>query len=246
MTPELTPLPPPSEPDPVFWGWLDVALFLGAVLPSLLIAGYLTRGLLKLIGAKPMGAVSLLVAQFVAYALLFLALYGVLKLKYGRPFWSSLGLTSIPKAVLRRAILIGPLLAIAVSLGGIVLQTPETENPMMKLLQDRSSIVVVGVFAVTFGPLAEELIFRGFLQPLLQRTFGIIGGIFCACVVFALLHGPEYGWTWQHVVLLTLASAVFGWTRYRTGSTTPAVLMHSVYNFTIFTAFLIGKDLPGQ
>jgi len=68
MTPEVTPLAPPPEPepDPVFWGWVDVAMFIGAVLPALVIAGLLTRGLLGLIGAKPMGAVSLLVAQFVA------------------------------------------------------------------------------------------------------------------------------------------------------------------------------------
>ena len=63
---------------------------------------------------------------------------------------------------------------------------------MQELLRDRLSIASIGFFAITLGPLCEELVFRGFLQPLLIRTFGVAAGILLCAVPFALLHGPQY------------------------------------------------------
>jgi hypothetical protein len=104
------------------------------------------------------------------------------------------------------------------------------------LLRDRTSLALVGVFAVTLGPLCEELIFRGFLQPLLARTLGAAAGVVVTAAVFALPHGPQYAWSWQHVLLITLAGAVFGWVRHRSGSTMAAAVMHAGYNLVFFAA----------
>lgn len=240
-------IPAAEQPDdPIFWGYVDFAIFLGMVLPAVFAAAAVTRLLFLLAGGTPKApAVPLLIPQFLAYGLLFLALYLVFKLKYDRPFWRSLGFLRPPGGY-SRDLFVGPLLALGVALGGVVLRTPDVDNPMTQLLKDPVSIVLVGLFAVTLGPLCEELIFRGFLQPLLQRTFGTVAGIFGASLLFSLLHGPQYAWSWRHVLLLVLASAVFGWTRYRTGSTAAAALMHAAYNLTFFTFFVLGKDLPGQ
>jgi membrane protease YdiL (CAAX protease family) len=107
-----------------------------------------------------------------------------------------------------------------------------------RLLRDRWSILLVGTFAVTLGPLAEELIFRGFLQPLAVRSFGQWAGITLASAPFALLHGPQYAWNWQHMLLLFLASFVFGYTRHRTGSTAASTVVHATYNLTFFVGYL--------
>ena len=240
-------IPIDAQPeDPVFWGYQDLAIFLGMVLPAIVAAAAATHLFFLFLGGAPKApAVPLLIPQFLAYGLLFLALYLLFKLKYGRPFWSSLGFLRPPGGFSRETVT-GPLLALAVALGGVVLRTPDIDNPMTMLLKDPVSIALVGLFAVTLGPLCEELIFRGFLQPLLQRTFGAIAGIFGASFLFALLHGPQYGWSWRHVLLLILASAVFGWSRHRTGSTAAAALMHAAYNFTFFLFFVLGKELPGQ
>jgi len=53
--------------------------------------------------------------------------------------------------------------------------------------------LLIGVFGVTIGPLCEELIFRGFLMPLLTRSFGALPAS-AAAVPFALMHGEEYAW----------------------------------------------------
>ena len=90
------------------------------------------------------------------------------------------------------------------------------------------------------GPVCEELAFRGFLMPLLVRSFGWVAGIIGAALPFALLHGDQYSWTWQYIVLVAFAGMVFGWVRYRTGSTMASALMHSTYNATFYAAYVIG------
>src|SRR5205807_2006452 len=80
------------------------------------------------------------------------------------------------------------LLAFGVVLVGRLLQTPDVNTPMKQLLSDRSSVLLIAIFAVTLGPLCEELAFRGFLQPLLVRSFGPVPGVILGAVPFGLLH----------------------------------------------------------
>ena len=134
----------------------------------------------------------------------------------------------------------GPALALAVAALGQALRTPMIETPFRKFLQDPLSLALFGVFSTLLGPVCEELAFRGFLMPLLVRSFGAATGIIVSAIPFALLHGDQYSWTWQYIVLILLAGAVFGWIRYRSDSTFASSLMHSTYNLTFYIAFLAG------
>jgi hypothetical protein len=139
----------------------------------------------------------------------------------------------------------GPALALLVASLGVVLQTPEIQMPIKDLFTDRFSIALVAVFATTLGPLCEELAFRGFLLPLVARSLGPAAGVLIAALPFAILHGPQYSWSWRHILLIALAGMVFGWMRLRSRSTLAATLMHAGYNFTFFSAYLFqAKDLP--
>jgi membrane protease YdiL (CAAX protease family) len=106
------------------------------------------------------------------------------------------------------------------------------------MFQDRPTIIVFAIFVVILGPLCEELAFRGFLLPLLIRSFGAAFGIITTGLLFGCLHGYEYSWSWRHVLLISAAGAIFGWVRHRTGSTAAATYVHSTYNLTQFIAFL--------
>ena len=99
--------------------------------------------------------------------------------------------------------------------------------------------MLVAFFAVVLGPVFEELLFRGFLLPLLQRALGAWLGILLAAAGFALLHGAQYQWSWKHLLLVGLAGAAFGLARYKTGSTAAAALLHGGYNLTFFVGYLI-------
>lgn len=233
------PLEPRGPQDP-FWSWQDALLLAALALPCAFLAIALTQGFFMLLGPPANEALRALSLQFAAYAFWFGALWLILQQRYHAPFWSSLG-WRFPWPRMAFTAVLGPGLVIAIVIMGEVLQTPLIDNAVARLLRDRWSILLVGVFATTLGPLAEELIFRGFFQPLAIRTFGPLAGIALASAPFALLHGPQYSWNWQHVLLLFLASSVFGITRWRTGSTAASTLVHATYNLTFFVGFLMQR-----
>jgi membrane protease YdiL (CAAX protease family) len=209
------------------WGYQDLALFLSAVLPSLALAQVLLRAG-RMLAPRWIagGAAQTLVFQSFMYAFLLGALYLVIAWRYGEPFWSALGWNfPIPRAWLLLAA--GPVLTIALSALGVLLRVPSDGSQIESLIDSRASLAVVMLFGVLLAPIFEETLFRGFLLPLLARSVGPQLGILFTAVPFALLHGAQNRWAWQPVVLIGLAGAVFGYVRYKTGSTTAAFLMHS-------------------
>lgn len=249
MEPEINGAPLAVEPAPAedypFWKFADVAFFFAFAFPCLVMGGVTVKAITWLLRLHVHSkALELLPAQFVGYGYLFLALYLLLKMHYGRPFWQSLRWTPARISVLRE-VMLGFLLAVAVASIGALLETPDVANPMKEMLSDRTSVLLLAVFATTLGPLCEELAFRGFLQPLLVKSLGPVGGILLASVPFGLLHLAQYAWSWRHALLITLAGVAFGWMRQITGSTRASTVMHAAYNFLFFAALLAqGNKIP--
>jgi len=229
----------PSRDSRAFWGFEDLALFLGAVLPAWLVGMLLIRfGRALAPGAFSNNAVRVLVFQSAIYALLVGALYMVITFRYGRPFWQSMGWV-VPERGARWCVFGGPALAIGLSMLGVALRTPAIPTPVESLISGRGSLLLVAFFAVVLGPVFEELLFRGFFQPLLERALGTWPAILLAATGFALLHGQEYQWFWQQLLVVGLAGVAFGYARYKTGSTAAAALLHGGYNLTFFVGYLI-------
>jgi uncharacterized protein len=238
---ESSPLPPPPDRYP-FWNYRDLAVFAGMAIPCMLAGFAIVALVLWLAGVHPANKlVELLPAQAIGYGLLFVVLYGIVR-TYDRPFWPSLGWNPLPVPALM-IVSAGLGTAILVAVVGNLIGTPETDNPMTELLKGRVSILMMAAFGVTIGPLCEELAFRGFLQPVLIRSLGTVGGILAASLPFGLLHFQQYGKSWKHVLLISLAGAAFGWMRHATSSTKASTLMHSAYNAVLFVAFLSAKSL---
>jgi hypothetical protein len=223
-----------------FWTYWDLLLFLGSVVPALAAAASVLYLVRSLTGADLGQSAQALLLQFATYCFWFGALYALFRFRHAKAFWDSLAWNWSP-ALVARYLSIGPLLAVAVILVASLLRTPQTEMPIEALLSDTFSIVLVGTFATTLGPLCEELAFRGFLMPLLCRTFGAAGGIVLAALPFAVLHGPQYAWSWRHVTLIGLTGIAFGWVRLKTGSTAAATAMHASYNGIFFLGILMSK-----
>jgi len=225
-----SPPPPPREP---FWGYLDVLMFTGMLLPCFFIAFVLVPWVARLDAkARPWQIVP---EQLAFYALLLGVLAVMFRLEYGRPLWRSLGWVPmrVPPAW---PLVAGVLTAIAVSLIGVIIRVPQTENPMTKLLGSPGAVIPIAVFGVTVAPMVEELLFRGFLQPLFARSMGPALGILAANIPFGVLHFAEYGNSWRHVVVITIAGMAFGCMRQWTGSTRASTLMHAAYNGLFFYA----------
>lgn len=245
LRPESAPTPRPDTNEEPFWGYQDVLLLLAAALPLLIVATLLVTGLFHALSWNPPKAVQILPAQFLFYLLWFLLLYAWIRLRYNRPFWRSMAFY-FPPGGFWASFGFGLLTALAVLVLGALLRPPQTDMPMLELLRDPVSVMMVGFFATTLGPLCEELAFRGFLLPLLVRSVGPVVGIILTALPFALLHGPQYGWSVGHVVLVAFAGSAFGWMRYRSGSTANATVMHSAYNLVFFIGLVAQrKELLG-
>jgi membrane protease YdiL (CAAX protease family) len=224
-----------------FWGLADVFLFLGLALPVMVVAISISYVPMMMIGVESK-AVRLLIPQFIGYAAAMLPLWLIFRSRYRKSPLEALRLGVSP-AVAVNSVPAGVLAAIVVLAAGALLRAPKIQTPMEELLQDPISIGVVGLLASTIGPVFEELFFRGLLQPVLARRLGVLPGIVIAALPFALLHGPQYAWSWRHIVLITFAGSLFGWRRFRTGSTGAAAIMHAAYNLTLFIAYVAGRSM---
>lgn len=112
----------------------------------------------------------------------------------------------------------------------------------------------IALLSLLLIALAEEVIFRGVLQPQFVRRYGPIRGIFLVGVAFAAVHlSSDFstGFT-DGLVIVKLClrlveslalSFVFGWLTVRTGSVIPAAVAHGLFNVLGLSAS--GPNFPG-
>ena len=235
--------PAQSAPAQPFWGYTDLLLFLGLTLFSVLLVVVGVAAALVLIPAlNRQRELAALPAQVVLYVLIYLALWFIFRVKYGRPMWRSLGWLR-SKIPLWASLLGGVGLSVFVGVVGAALRTPQIPSPFDKFMQGPFWIAVFGLFAVLLGPVTEEVIFRGFIQPLLSRSLGITAGILLTALVFGALHLPEYSDVWQYMVLITVVGFCLGWVRAIGQSLIPAAVMHAGFNAVFFFTELFQKHL---
>lgn len=218
------------------WNYNDLLIFVFLSMVSVGVVQLLTY---LLVGAMHLSKADrplvLMPSQMVLYALLFLVLYGILKLEYGRPFLKSLAWVDFPFSA-AGALVLGVLLAFANGMAARLLHTPEVDTPIQHLFDRRITAIEFGLIGITIGPLCEEFVFRGFMQPLFVRSLGPIAGILITAALFGSLHLAQNQFAWQSGLLIMLAGVAFGWMRHVSGSTRASTLMHSAYNCTYFLA----------
>jgi uncharacterized protein len=223
------------------WGWEDAALLAGAFLPAFGCSLVLLR-LMRAVAPAwfAITAVSTLALQLLVYLFMIGALFCVVALKYGQPFWTALSWTLAFRGAIP-SLLAGPLLAVGISALGVAIHTPELRDPIREMMSGRTSLVLVVLFGVFVAPFVEELFFRGFLFPLVARSVGPWASMLLTAIAFALPHGAQNQWAWQQLVLIGIAGAAFGFARYKTGATTASFLMHAGFNATQFAGFLLTR-----
>lgn len=89
---------------------------------------------------------------------------------------------------------------------------------------------------VIIAPVSEEIVFRGFLQRGLVRSqSGAIPGIVVVAALWTVAHG-QYDW---FLAALFLSGLLYGWIRWRSGSTLLTVLMHAIANLSASLATMV-------
>lgn len=104
---------------------------------------------------------------------------------------------------------------------------------------------LLGSIGIAFGALAEETLFRGFLQPVLVRAWGPAIGIAAAAAGFVIVHMTG-GWRAPLTLLaIALAGLWFGLLAWRTGGIAAPFLAHAGWNWA--EALLFGAlPNPGR
>jgi membrane protease YdiL (CAAX protease family) len=224
-----------AEPDRPFWGFAELllaaAVFLAALGSVIGVAG-------RYLHAPPESGLWSVMEEAAAYAVLFLALQ-IMFARYGKGLLDSLGWSKPgPFSPLSLAVA-GVGLSLIVIVLTKVLLTPDVETPFDRLLEDPASRVAVALFGISLGPMAEELLFRGFLQPVLVGVIGVFPGILLTSVLFGVLHLTQNAFIWQSGVLIVLVGFVLGVIRHLSGSTRASTIVHIAYNSLPFLALLV-------
>jgi membrane protease YdiL (CAAX protease family) len=251
------------QPDPdahlpedlrVPWGWADLLLLLGTFVVALVISSLAVGAGLTLVagarGTDPqqlfsqpnVRTVVLVLQQTVTFALLFAYLFVRVRMAGATAFWRTLGWRGAPvgestrPAIYLLSLFAGAVLAVLVQLASL-LHRPETPPPIEQFFRTRESIFLTMGLAIGLAPLAEETVFRGFLYPVLARTFGIRAGVLLTGTLFGLSHAAQLWGAWWQIVLLVLVGLAFTTLRAVAGSVTPAYFAHLGYNGALFVHF---------
>jgi membrane protease YdiL (CAAX protease family) len=236
------------------WGWMDL-LFLVAVA----ISGTFVVSLLLIKGFAIFG-VSFRQVQNIAgdrnlFLILNQALLSVVLLAYlatqmrhsfRRPFWRTIGWRPVETGPTPRAaaylglIFSGCMLAILVTLSSSALKN-NTKMPIEQFFQDRRSALLLMSLGVLLAPVLEETIFRGYIYPVVARSFGVNAGILITGTLFGLLHASQLWGGWAQIALLVVVGIVFTYARARTHTVVASYLLHVSYNSFLFLGFLVAS-----
>ena len=227
---------PKSAENPVWAGWdvLQIAfltivtlIFLQLVLILSANRFVYRHSSFRVVSQKPMLA---LLSEFLAYIAVAIYMVALVEGKYHVGFWQAIRWKWPGGAAVKRLGL--GVMMVGLDLLGRFLPMPRSV-PFDQFFARPTDAYLTTAFAVTLGPLMEELFFRGFLYPVLARRMGVVLGVIFTALPFGLLHLVQYGYAWGAVLVIFLVGVVLTAIRAVTGSVAASFLAHVGYNATL-------------
>jgi membrane protease YdiL (CAAX protease family) len=243
----------PIDPDlRVPWGWLDllllVVVWFGATLGATILLAILfaARGM-------PFGEIQhsprdlglfVVVDQLIVSVFVLIYLWLQARVRFNSPFWRTLGWRRLetgerPRgATYLKFIGLGVFLALAVQAVSAAFPA-KSKLPIENLLQNRQAALALMIMSVVLAPVVEETVFRGYIYPVVARSFGVAAGIIGTGTVFGLLHAEQLWGGWAQIALLVIVGIVFTWVRAVKRTVFASYLLHVSYNSVLFVGYLI-------
>lgn len=122
-----------------------------------------------------------------------------------------------------------------------VLPPPEWLPQMLQALKATGplSLLIIFLGAVLLSAVAEEILFRGFLQRVLEKHFkDVTRAVLMTSLFFAVIH---FNPSW--VIQIYLLAILMGYLAWRTNSVFPSIVMHGINNTLAFTFINWGEHL---
>jgi membrane protease YdiL (CAAX protease family) len=253
--PVLPPQPASSLPEDlrISWSWAHFVIFFCFSVISLLVVqtalaiAYLPKGhpmaqkeLERYLLSKPQFAIgSMLIWDLIVFLFLYITIAALREV----PFWRSLGWKKLVPTKNAPGnpflyLLAGCGLYVLVALATATMKTPQNA-PIEDLFKFRTTAFLFMAMAVLVAPIFEETVFRGYLYPLIGKSFGIVPGIVVTGILFGLMHGYQLGWSWRLVSVLIGVGIIFTLARAFAGTVVASFLMHLGYNSMIAVTSII-------
>jgi len=170
---------------------------------------------------------------------LLLFIYFTITFKYKVPFWSSIKWGNLNKVQVNFYVLTGMLLALVMGfLSGFI--SEEKNPPITELLKYPESAILLGIVAVLVAPFIEEVIFRGFIYPVLERRWGQYTAVFLTALMFVSLHVSQLWGSWLGISAIFFVGLLLSIVRAKTDSLFPSFLLHLSYNTTLCLLAMVG------
>ncbi len=223
------------------WGWWEIGKAVLFMIAGVLILVVVTAGIgfaahINFSRTAKLSSAPLFAIATGIYGLVVLAIYLFAVRRTGSS-WTQIGVRKFDWWWMPLV----PILTFAQFLGMFVINTqlilritgkpfenPQIENITGGVRLTPIDLILLLVLVAVIAPIAEELLFRGMLYPVLRRSWGIT----IAVILNALLFGLA------HVVLILMPGLFFvglilAWVRERSGSVIPGMLIHALQNSII-------------
>lgn len=235
---------PKAGEDPIWSGWdvlLLAALTLGVLFTVQVVIVVAVRNFMRPqlswveVAQKPVLA---LLSEFLAYIVIALYMILLVEGKYHTRFWGAIR-WNWPGPSGFSLLGVGVLMLGFDALGRF-LPMPKT-TPFDQFFERPMDAYLTVAFAITLGPLMEELFFRGFLYPVLARRMGAVWGIVLTALPFGLMHYAQYR-SWSAVLIIVLVGVVLTAVRAITKSVASSFIAHVGYNATLMVLTAVATD----
>lgn len=245
------------------WGWTDLFLFLVLGIAGFFLISLFVGLALAMSGADfhqiqksptDINLLSILIQVLLDLGLL-TYLAAQMRLRFHSPFWRTIGWRKLdtirisPSVYYVGLVLSGLFLSIIVALGS-ALFPPKKDLPIQALFQDRYATLLFMLLAVLLAPLVEETIFRGYIYPVIARSFGKVWGILATGALFGLLHASQLWGGWSQIALLVFVGIVLTLARAVSRSVMASFVVHTSYNSLQVIGLLIAthglRHFPGM
>lgn len=236
----------PAPRDPVWSGW-DVLLIAVLTIVTLVVAETLTAKLAQVFfyrqtsfGDVVQKPLLVLLGEFLAYIAVALYMVMLVEGKYHERFSRAIR-WNWPTSN-RELLGLGMLGMFSVLLDFLSRYLPMPKStPFDQFFSRPRDAYLIAIFAVTIGPLMEELFFRGFLYPAVARRTGVPLAILFTALPFGLMHYQQYR-SWAAVLVITLVGVILTIVRAATKSVAASFVVHVGYNATLMLLAAVATD----
>lgn len=120
--------------------------------------------------------------------------------------------------------------------------TPEHQAVVQRFLEERSYLGILAIiaFGALIGPVTEEVLFRGFLQPALKEIMGGMKAILLTSFFFALIHFNLYIF-----IQIFILGLLLGYLYEKTGTLVAPLSVHILHNSVSLCVLLWIKQSGG-